>query len=77
MYGHEDENYTSIFHPYTAKELVVVRFAVTPVFDVSAADTPVGALIVGDIVNGKAYTVSMVQDEYSDGKLIKPDAFGV
>eukprot|EP00475_Leptophrys_vorax_P025481 TRINITY_DN356_c0_g1_i1.p1 TRINITY_DN356_c0_g1~~TRINITY_DN356_c0_g1_i1.p1 ORF type:complete len:920 (-),score=244.10 TRINITY_DN356_c0_g1_i1:29-2722(-) len=64
-----EENYTSEFHPYDSHNLVVVRFVVNPVFSSSDSEgdrAPVGALVIGDIVNGKAYTVSMVQDEYSD-----------
>jgi hypothetical protein len=42
---------------------------VAPVYassDSSNSQAPVGALLFGDILNGKAFTVDMVQDEFSD-----------
>eukprot|EP00475_Leptophrys_vorax_P037119 TRINITY_DN635_c0_g1_i4.p1 TRINITY_DN635_c0_g1~~TRINITY_DN635_c0_g1_i4.p1 ORF type:complete len:911 (-),score=230.86 TRINITY_DN635_c0_g1_i4:145-2877(-) len=68
-FSEEDLNYSSIFHPYNSKQVVIVRLGVTPVYSSSDDEQdmePVGALIMGDIVNGKAFAVSMVQDEFQD-----------
>jgi hypothetical protein len=55
-----------MWHPYTTKSTVPVfiRFSATPVY--SSSSVPVGVLLIGDVLNGKAGVVDMVEDQFAD-----------
>jgi hypothetical protein len=62
---------TSKWHPYSTKSTVpvFVRFSAAPVYasaDFNNEFDPVGVLLIGDILNGKAGVIDMVQDQFSD-----------
>ena len=65
-------SYVSKLHPYSRADVpVLTRFVACPVYsssDLDNAHDPVGVLVFGDIVNGKAGTVEEVDRQFSNSK---------
>jgi len=60
-------NYSSILSPYRSSNPVVVRFAVTPVYQLSDVSrlSPIGVIAYGDVLNGKVWIPETVTERFN------------
>jgi hypothetical protein len=66
-------NYSSTLSPYRSSNPIVVRFAVTPVYQLSDVSrlSPIGVLAYGDVLNGKVWIPETVTERFN-GEVGKP-----